>query len=82
MIRNTEKSLGCEKKLLTKSEKKNLLLVRKSIVALSHIKKGELFTEENITCKRPAIGISPIYWNKVVGKRAKKNFIPDQFITI
>ncbi len=82
MIRNTEKSLGCEKKLLTKSEKKNLLLVRKSIVALSHIKKGELFTEENITCKRPAIGISPIYWNKVVGKKAKKNFIPDQFITI
>ena len=56
--------------------------MRKSIVALSHIKKGELFTEENITCKRPGIGISPIYWNKVVGKKGKKNFIPDQFITI
>tara|TARA_B100002052_G_scaffold254466_1_gene244063 strand:+ start:936 stop:1940 length:1005 start_codon:yes stop_codon:yes gene_type:complete len=82
MIRNTEKSLGCEKKLLTKSEKKNLVLVRKSIVALRRIKKGELFTEENITCKRPANGISPIHWKKVIGKKAKKNFLPDQFITI
>ena len=56
--------------------------MRKSIVALRRIKKGELFTEENITCKRPANGISPIHWKKVIGKKAKKNFLPDQFITI
>ena len=57
---------------MTKSEKKNLKFVRKSIYAKNNIKKGEIFNEENLVTKRPDLGISSIYWNKIIGKRAIK----------
>ena len=68
-IRNIEKALGSKKKILSFSEKKNLPIVRKSIVASKAIKKGEVFTINNITTKRPGYGISAIFWNKLIGKR-------------
>ncbi|MFL2755382.1 MAG: N-acetylneuraminate synthase [Gammaproteobacteria bacterium] len=82
MIRDTEISLGTKLKKLTKSEEKNISVVRKSIVAKKEIKKGEIFTEENITTKRPAKGISPMKWDKIIGKKSKKNFKEDQLISI
>ena len=70
-IRNTEVLLGSYLKKPSKSELKNKKLVRKSIVAKRNIKRGEIFSEFNTTCKRPEGGISPIYWNRVMGKKSK-----------
>ena len=79
-IRNLEKAFGIGKKYLTHSEKKNIKIVRKSIVAKKNILQGEYFTTNNITTKRPAIGKSPNFWSKVLGKKAKKNYLKDQLI--
>ena len=81
-IRNTETLLGSYLKKPTKSELKNKKLVRKSIVAKRNIKKGEIFSEFNTTCKRPEGGISPIYWNSVMGKKSKRQFRIDDFISL
>ena len=81
-IRNIERCLGSKIKKITKSEKENYQAVRKSIVACAFIKKGEKFNLKNITTKRPAGGLGPEKWNKIVGKTAKKNFKEDEFIKI
>jgi N,N'-diacetyllegionaminate synthase len=73
-IRTVEKMLGSKTKSITASEKKNINIVRKSIVATYDIKKNEKFTKENIACKRPGTGISPVFFKKILGKRSIKNF--------
>ena len=55
-------------------EMKNRLIARKSIVARTGIAEGEIFSESNLTTKRPGSGISPMEWNQIIGKRAKKIF--------
>ena len=77
-IRIVEKALGDGKKKVTKSEKKNIKAIRKSIVASKNIKKEEIFSEENLTTKRPAKGISPMFWDKLIGKKSKKNYLADE----
>jgi N,N'-diacetyllegionaminate synthase len=79
-IRIVEKILGNEKKKITKSEIKNIKIVRKSVVASKFIKINETFTKENITCKRPGTGISPILFKKILGKKSTKNYDKDNFI--
>jgi len=81
-IRNIEKAMGDGIKSPSKSEIKNLNVVRKSIVANRFIKKGEKFTEENLTCKRPGEGLSPMKWEEVVGKIAYKDFNEDEMIEL
>ena len=77
-IRNIEKAIGNGLKSLTKSESPNMSIVRKSIVANTVIKKGDIFTEENITTKRPGNGISPMKWDLFIGKKAKKDYELDE----
>lgn len=79
-IRNIEEALGREKKAPTESEKKNLTVARKSIVAARSIKAGEIFTAENLATKRPGTGISPMKWHEVIGTRAEKNYEEDELI--
>ena len=79
-IRHIEQSLGDGRKKRTASEQKNCAVARKSIVAKCGIAKGELFTEENLTVKRPGDGISPMHWYEVLGTRAKKNYEADEQI--
>ncbi len=79
-VRDTEKMLGTKDKIITKGEKKTKLLVRKSLVAKVNIKKGEIFSEKNITTKRPGTGVSPFKIKKFLGKKSSKNFKKDQFI--
>lgn len=79
-IRAVEKSLGSSEKLVTNSEVKNKIVARKSIIAARAIKKGEIFTTENITTKRPGNGISPMFWYDVLGKEAEQDFEEDQLI--
>jgi N,N'-diacetyllegionaminate synthase len=81
-IRNIEKALGSSEKSVTSSEKKNLQVARKSIVAKLPISKGEIFTENNLTVKRPGSGISPMRWVEVLGKPAPRNFDPDEMIEL
>ncbi len=79
-IRKTEEYLGSHEKMVTKSEKKNRDLVRKSVVALKEIKKGDIFNEKNLTTKRPGIGTSPMKWKEIIGKKARKNFRKNELI--
>ena len=79
-IRHIEKSLGDGNKKRTASEQQNVVAVRKSIVAKCEIHKGELFTEKNLTVKRPSNGISPMKWNEIIGTRAKRDFLEDELI--
>lgn len=81
-IRDIEEALGSAEKRVSPSEKDNIVVARKSIVAARDIKKGEIFTEENITVKRPGNGISPMKFDEVIGKTATKDFPYDSLIEI
>jgi N,N'-diacetyllegionaminate synthase len=81
-IRTVEITLGNGEKKPSNSEKKNIIIARNSLVAIKKIKKGEKFTKKNISAKRPGIGISPMLINKVLGKKAKKDFEYDDLIKI
>ena len=81
-IRNVEIAIGSSEKKVTASEEKNRAIARKSIVAKRHIDKGETFTVDNITTKRPGSGISPMKWNVVLGRKAMREFEEDELIEI
>ena len=69
---------GCFKSI--NDEKPNIIMARKSIVASKSIKKGELFTENNLTTKRPGTGLSPMEWDSVIGKVAKRDYQIDDLL--
>ena len=79
-IRNIERALGDGIKKLSACEIDNMWLVRKSIVAKKEIRVGESFTNENIIAKRPGNGISPMFWDDLIGKKAKKSYSIDELI--
>ncbi len=81
-IRNIQLALGDGKKAPSDSERTNLEVVRKSIVAACDISAGEVFTEENITTKRPGTGLSPMRWREVLGKRAGRDYKRDEGIEL
>ena len=79
-IRNIEKAMGDGIKKPSLSEKKNINIARKSLVASKEIKKGEIFSENNLTVKRPGNGISPMRWDEFIGKVATKDYNADDLI--
>ena len=81
-IRNIEQALGDGVKDPSASEKKNKSIVRKSIVASRAIRKGEFFTVENVTSKRPGTGISPMRWDEVIGKKSDKDYAMDDMLEL
>jgi N,N'-diacetyllegionaminate synthase len=81
-IRNVSQALGDGIKKPSKSEVKNMLVARKSIVAAHPIKIGETFSTDNITVKRPGSGISPMHWDEILGKKAPRDFMNDELIEI
>lgn len=81
-IRNVEMALGEGDKKVTQSEAKNRAAARKSIVASACIRKGERFTEANLTVKRPGNGISPMEWENVLGRCASRDFQTDDLIEL
>jgi N,N'-diacetyllegionaminate synthase len=82
-IRNIEKAVGGDgTKHISDSERKNIAIARKSIVAACNIKTGEVFTEDNITVKRPGNGVSPMRWEEVLGQVAKRDFAEDELIQL
>lgn len=82
-IRNIEKAVGGDgTKHISDSERKNIVVARKSIVAARDIIVGEFLTEDNLTVKRPGTGISPMRWEEVVGTKAIRNFQEDELIEL
>lgn len=82
-IRNIEKAVGGDgTKHVSESERKNIAIARKSIVAAKDIKKDELLTEENLTVKRPGTGITPMRWEEVLGTKAIRDFVEDELIEL
>jgi N-acetylneuraminate synthase len=79
-IRTIEQALGDGIKRPTASEQANLPVVRKSLVAAQPIRAGELFSEANLTAKRPGIGISPMQWDAWIGRPACRDFAADELI--
>lgn len=81
-VRRIEVIAGEGGKKVTESERRNINIARKSIVARKAIRKGEIFTEENLTCKRPGNGVSPMRWYDVLGTKAIRDFGEDELIEI
>ena len=81
-VRHIEAALGSGEKAMSPSEAKNREIARKSIVARRAIKRGERFTEENITAKRPGGGVSPMRWFEVLGTPAPRDFAEDEAIRL
>ena len=81
-IRNIEVALGDGIKQASRSELKNRPIARKSIVARREINAGELFSEDNLATKRPETGISPMFWDEIIGKIARRNFAVDELIEL
>lgn len=81
-IRNIEKAMGTGEKIPSESELANIDVVRKSIIASKSIKAGEIFSEDNLTTKRPGTGISPMRWKEILGMRALRDFSEDELIEI
>ncbi len=81
-IRNVDMAIGSGYKCVTDSERGNMAVARKSIVAAADIAEGDIFTEQNLTVKRPGTGISPMRWNEVIGTRASRTYHPDELIEL
>ncbi len=81
-IRNIEQAVGDGTKHVSESERKNIAIARKSIIAARAINKGEILTEENLTVKRPGNGISPMKWKEVIGTVAVRDFMEDELIEL
>lgn len=81
-IRNIEEALGDGIKRPSPSEIKNKPIARKSIVAAQPIKKGEPFTENNITAKRPGTGVSPMHWDEILKRTATRDYDNDELIEL
>ncbi len=79
-IRNIELALGDGIKVPAKGEVKNIIIARRSIVARKDIKKGEMFSEDNLIVKRPGSGISPMKWDDIIGSVSSKDYIKDDLI--
>lgn len=81
-VRNVSLALGDGIKTVSQSEKKNKEVARKSIVAAREIRRGEVFSPDNIGVKRPGGGLSPMLWDEIIGKVASRDFQTDEYIEI
>jgi N,N'-diacetyllegionaminate synthase len=81
-IRNVESALGDGIKRPTPGESKNIPAARKSLVAARPIRMGETFDSQNVTVKRPGTGVSPMRWDEVMGRRARRDFAADELLEL
>lgn len=79
-IRAVDAAMGTADKAVTDVERPNIAVARKSIVAARYIQAGEMFTEDNLTCKRPGTGLSPMNWDEIIGKRSPRAYAVDEQI--
>lgn len=79
-VRNIELALGNGIKKPAPEELENRIAARKSLVARTNISRGEIFSEANLTVKRPGSGVSAIHWDKYMGKPAPRDYRADELI--
>jgi N,N'-diacetyllegionaminate synthase len=79
-IRNIELALGDGSKQPSPSETENMAVARKSLVASTHIRMGDVFSEQNLAVKRPGTGISPMRWDELLGQVATRDYNSDELI--
>jgi len=79
-IRNIDQAMGNGIKKASKSEVKNIPISRKSIVAARTIKAGEVFSSDNLSVKRPGVGINPMRWDEMIGQVARRDYMLDEAI--
>lgn len=77
-IRTVEVALGSGKKIPSVSETKNMAIARKSLVANQEITKGEVFSQLNLSVKRPGTGISPMHYWDWLGRSSTKDYRKDE----
>lgn len=75
-VRAVEQALGDGVKKPTPSERRNAPVARKSLTAAAPIRKGEKFTAANLAAMRPGGGLSPMLWDSVIGRKARRAFAP------
>ncbi|HJB24198.1 MAG TPA: N-acetylneuraminate synthase [Candidatus Jeotgalibaca pullicola] len=81
-IRNIEVALGDGVKRLSESEKKNIVIARKSLVAKTSISEGDIFSDKNLTIKRPGTGLSPMEWDNIIGTVSRKSYKEDEVVIL
>lgn len=81
-IRNIEQALGDGIKRPSPSEARNMSIARRSLVAATAIRAGEVFSAANLTAKRPGSGLSPMRWDEVLGRKAPRDFVADEMIEL
>lgn len=81
-IRNVDRAMGDGIKRPSAGESKNKPLARKSLVATRAICAGEMFSKNNLGAKRPGVGMSPMLWDEVLGRKAPRDFAPDELIKL
>jgi N,N'-diacetyllegionaminate synthase len=81
-VRNIERAMGDGIKRSSASETRNKGIARRSLVATSVIRAGEVFTKENLAAKRPGTGLSPMRWDEILGRKAPRDFKPDEMIEL
>ena len=79
-IRQVEQALGDGKKRVADSERKNRAIARKSLVAAKPIRAGEVFSEDNLTAKRPGDGLAPLHYWALLGRPAVRDYAADEAI--
>jgi N-acetylneuraminate synthase len=77
-VRGVERALGTGRKAPAPAERENLPVARRSLVAARDVAKGEVFTEQNLTAKRPGTGLSPMRYWQFLGRRAKRDYRRDE----
>ena len=80
-IRNVERSLGKSNRILSRNVLNNIKTHTKSIVASKSIKKGDKFTLNNLTAKRPGTGLHTKFYKRLLNKNSKKNYKVDDLIS-
>jgi len=81
-IRQVEQALGSGKKIPTVSEINTMIAARKSLTALKEIRQGEEYTEDNLGCKRPGNGLSPLYYWELLGRKASRDYKADEMVEL
>lgn len=81
-IRSVEQCLGNGDKEPQPSEKKNMLIARKSLIAAQDIPMNEIFSAANIAIKRPGGGISPMDYWQILGNAASKDIQAGDYIDV
>lgn len=79
-VRDARRALGSSAKSVTPSEARNVVVARKSLVALRPIAEGELFTPENLGAKRPGDGVPPMEYWEWLGRPSPRTFAPNELI--